>query len=428
MTCKSSALCLFDEKDVQMDITGTVVTDYHPINTLTAGAPIEFQILGTSDDYIDLGDLRILLQLKIIKNDKKAWATASDKVNFINLPISSVFQEVFMSINDTQVEGGQHLYPYNGYISSLLQFHPSAKQTHMQAWGWHEDTPGKFDDETDNEGIKLRRPETEGGKVWEVMGPLFLDMTRQPRYLLPNTSVRIKMLPARPEFALQSTGTNHDFSYSIEKCVLYVPRISVLNAVIAGHSKGLEKYNAQYHLNHVDILTFNLEMGNLSFIKDGLFKSQVPKMIVVGLLDHAAYNGDIKTSPFNFQHFGLNKIGLYRDGEITPGQIFTPNYDLDHFTRSYNHTMNTLNYFNTDDSNGMTMEHFKDGYNLYAFDLTPDTSNQGTHRHLMKTGSLRLELNFQKVLTKSVTVMMFGILDAKLEITKLREVIMSYSR
>ena len=427
MSCKSSALCLFDEQDVQTDITGTVITDYHPVHTLTAGGPIEFLILGTGDEYIDLGDLRLLVRLKIIKKDGKAWNSTADKVNFVNLPLSSIFQDVFMSINDTQVEGGQHLYPYNGYISTLLQFHPSAKQTHLQAWGWNEDTPGKFNDDK-NEGLKFRRAETDSGKVWEIMGPLFLDLTRQPRYLLPHTNLRLKLLPATSEFALQSTGSYDDFKFSIEKCVLYAPRISVLNSVVAGHNKGLEKFNAQYHLNHVDITTFNLEKGNRSFIKDGLFKSQVPKMIVVGLLDHAAFNGNIKKSPFNFKHYNLNKIGLYRDGELTPGQIFTPDYANDHFTRSYNHTMDALNYFNTDDSNGMTMEHFKDGYNLYAFDLTPDGSNQGQHRHLIRSGSVRLELNFEKVLSKPITVMLFGILDAKLEITKLREVIMSYSR
>ena len=184
MTCKSSALCLFDEQDVQMDIVGNVVTEFHPSNTISPNAPIEFHIRGTTDDYLDLGDLRLLLQLEIIKTDGKKW-DADDSVNFINQPISSVFQDVYLKIGNTQVEGGQHAYPYNGYLSSLLQFHPSAKKTHMQSWGWNEDTPGKFDDVANNEGIQFRKKETEKGKVWEIMGPLFLDMTRQPRYLIP---------------------------------------------------------------------------------------------------------------------------------------------------------------------------------------------------------------------------------------------------
>ena len=426
MSCKSTALCLFDEQDVQMDITGNIVNEYYPQNAITPGTPIEFQVLGTPDDYIDLGDIQILLRLKIKRTDAKAF-DANDNVAFVNLPIASVFQDVFLKIGDTQVEGGQHVYPYNAYLSSLLQFHPSAKQTHMQAWGWNEDTPGKFDSDA-NDGAKFRAEETKSGKIWEIMGPLFLDLTRQPRYLLPNTHLRLKLLPAKAEFALQTLCANTHYDYSIEKCVLYVPRISVMDSVVIGHNKGLDKYNAKYLINHIDISTFTITMENRSFIKDGLFQSQVPKTVVIGMLEHSAFNGNMKKNPFHFQHFDLNKIGLYRDGELVPGQLYTPDYENDHFIRTYNHTMQTLNYFNTDDSNGMTLEHFKNGYNLYAFNLAPDNTNQGPHRHLMKTGSLRLELSFKKKLRQPITVVLFAIIDAKVEITKLRDVLMTYSR
>ena len=425
MSVKSTALTLFDDADVQMDITRSVRVDYYPVHNIIANAPIEFNITGSPDEYIDLGDIRILLHLKMTKKDKKAWA-GTEKVAFINQPISSIFQDVFLKIADNQVEGGQHLYPYNAYLSSLLQFHPSAKKTHMQAWGWNEDTPGKFDDYDNNDGIKMRGDETKDGKTWEIMGPLFLDMTRQPRYLLPATNMFLKLLPAKPEFALIATADNYD--YVIEKCELQVPRVAVMDSVISGHNKGLDKHNAKYLLNHIDISTFTITKDQRSFIKDGLFQAQVPKLLVIGFVEHSAFNGDLKKNPFNFKNYNLNKIGLYRDGELVPGQILTPDYDDNFFTRAYNQTMSALNYFNTDDSNGMTMEHFKDGYNLYAFDLTPDGSAQGPHRHLMRTGSLRLELAFKKNLSTAVTVILFGVIDAKLEITKLRDVLVTYAR
>ena len=427
MSCKSSALCLFDDQEVQMDIVSNKMTDYHPTHIISPNTPIEFLIRGTPDDYIDLADLRILLRLKIKKTDGKAWDAATDKVNFVNLPLASVFQDVFLTIGDSQVEGGQHAYPYNGYLSSLLQFHPSAKNTHMQAWGWNEDTPGKFDDDA-NEGIKFRRKETDNGKIWEIMGPLFLDMTRQSRYLLPSTDIHLKFIPANSSFALQTTTATTTYDFSIERCVLYARRIQVMDAVISGHNKGLEKYNAKYPMHHISISNFSISKGMSTLTKDGLFSSQVPKMVVIGLLEHDAFNGNIKKSPFNFQHFDLKKIALYRNGEMTPAQTFSPDYDNGFFMRAYNNSMETLNYFNTDDSNGMTMEHFLNGYNLYAFDLTPDATNQGLHRHLIKSGSLRLEMDFSNPLPHPVTVVLFAVIDAKLEITKLRDVILSYSR
>ena len=425
MSCKSSALCLFDDQDVQMDISGNALHTYHPITAITGMAPIEFRITA-GDTYIDLGDLQVLLHIKITK--AKTAFDSSDKVSFVNLPISSIFQDVHLSFGDIEVEGGQHLYPYNGYLSSLLQFHPSAKKTHMEAWGWNEDTPGKFDDANKNDGFKMRMAECGNGSVWEVMGPLFLDMTRQSRYLLPHTDVKLKLKPAAKEFVLHDLGGGtNTYDYSIEKCVLYVRKVSVIDSVISGHNRGLEKYNAKYFLNHVDIKTLTLNTGIKSVIKEALYTSQTPKMLVIGLLEHDAFNGNIEKSPFNFQHFGLNKVSLHREGELVPGIVLAPDYPRDQFLEAYNNTMATLKYFNTDDSNGMTLEHFEDGYNLYAFDLTPDATNQGPHRHLTRTGSLRLELVFEKELTKPITVLMFAVLDAKLEITKLREVVMSYA-
>ena len=262
-----------------------------------------------------------------------------------------------------------------------------------------------------------------------MMGPLFLDMTRQSRYLLPQTDIRLKLLPSKPEFALQVyDGTTKDYIYKITKCVLYVRRMRVNDSVISGHNKGLENHNAKYPLRHMDISTFTITKGVHNYVKDRLYQSQTPKMLIVGCLEHDAFNGNIQKSPFNFQHFDLNKIGLYRDGELVPGQIFQPDFDKNLFLHAYVNTMNALNYFNTDDSNGMTIEHFKNGYTLYVFDLTPDANSNSPYRNMIKNSSLRLEMNFEQALPKAINVMLFAIFDSKVEITKLRDVFMNYNR
>lgn len=428
MNCKNSALCLFDEQDIQTDIIGNTLVDYHPLTSLSTGGPIEFHVPGSVDEYIDLADTQLLVRVKIVKKDGSAIDVSTDKVCLVNQAISSLFQDVFLTIGDTQVEGGQHCYAYNGYLSSLLQFHPSAKKTHMQAWGWNEDTPGQFDSDK-NEGIQFRSKETDKSKQWELLGPLFLDMTRQSRFLLPQTDFRLKFLPSKPEFVLQVYGgTVTDYKVQITKCVLYIRRMRVNDSVISGHSKGLAERNAIYNLRHMDINSFVITKGVRDFKKDRLYASQTPKMLIVGCVDHDAFNGNIKKSPFNFQNYDLNKIALYRDGELVPGQIHTPNFSSDHFLRSYVSSMNALNYFNTDDSNGMTLEHFKDGYTLHAFDLTADANTNATYRNLTKTSSLRLELGFASATKETINVMLFAIFDSKVEITKLRDVIMNYNR
>ena len=42
---------------------------------------------------------------------------------------------------------------------------------------------------------------------------------------------------------------------------------------------------------------------------------QLPTRIVISLVDNRAYNGDRQRNPFNFQHFNLNEIAVYLDGQ-----------------------------------------------------------------------------------------------------------------
>ena len=430
MECKNSALCLFDEQDVQTDIIGNSCVDYHPTTSLTSGGPIEFFVPGSTDEYIDLSDinLEVIVKLTKVKAGVSSAVVDADKVAFINQPISSLFQDVFMSIGDKQVEGGQHAYPYNGYLSSLLQFHPSAKKTHMQAWGWNEDEPEKMNDEN-NEGFKFRSKASTDAKQWQLYGPLFLNMTRQSRYLLPQTDLTFKLLRSKAAFVIhQLAKPTSEFKIDFVKCTLWVRRVKVNNSVIAGHSSGLEKHNAIYPVQHVDLKTFTITSGTHSTVRDRLYMSHCPKLLVVGLLDHEAFNGKLELNPFNFEHFNLNKIAIYRDGELIPGQSFTPNFSDKQYARTYANTMSSLNLFNTDDSNGLTMEHFENGYNLYVFNLSPDATTGSTHRSPLQFANLRLEMNFAKALTKAVNVLLFAVFDAKVEITKLRDVLVSYER
>ena len=426
MDIKNCALCLFDQLPVQADIKRNFYTEHYPKTSITPGAPIEFEISKNQNDYINLSNTRLNLKIKIVKTDGAAWDNAKDSVAFENLPIATLFEDVFCYLAGTQVQGGQHMYPYNAYLSTLLNYHPSAKKTHLEAWGWFEDEPEAFNN-ADNEGFKARKVKTEGGSSWVINGPLFLDMTRQGRYLLPQTDFNIKLLPAKSSFVLHSTATDK-YDYRIEQCMLEVNRVEVREVVIAGHNRGLTKNNVIYPLNHIDPMTYTVTKGKLFDNKDNLFSSQVPKFLCIGLVEHDAFNGAIKKTPFNFQHFDLREIGVYEDGEITPGRVMTPNYKEKDFARVYNQTMAALKYYNSNDSNGITMEHFLSGYNLYCFDLTGDGNCDAGHRHIPRSGSITIKLKFGKALSQAINVVLYPIYDAQLEVTKLRDIIMSYSR
>ena len=146
------------------------------------------------------------------------------------------------------------------------------------------------------------------------------------------------------------------------------------------------------------------------------------------MVENAAFNGAYDKNPFHFQHFDLNKIALYREGESIPGRPFTPDFDKQHYAHSYANTMQTFHYFNTDDTNGLTYNEFGNGYTLYAYDLTPDNDITASYRQVIAHNNLRLELSFSKDLPNTINVLLFAVFDSHVEITKLRDVLTNYTR
>ena len=90
--------------------------------------------------------------------------------------------------------------------------------------------------------------------------------------------------------------------------------------------------------------------------------------------------------------------------------------------------MQTMHYFNTDDTNGLSYEEFGQGYTLYAYDLTSDNDVSASYRQAIAHNNLRLELNFNTDLASTVNVLLFAVFDSQVEITKLRDVLTNYTR
>ena len=426
MECKNSALCIFDKLPTQTDIVKSAVLDYFPITSLSSNGPIEFHIPGNTEDYVDVNDIYLHLKFRLTQADGTAIED-KDKVGLNNLAIATLFQDVSLTVGEVQIEGGQQSYPYLAYFNTVMQFHPAAQKSHMHVMGWKKDEAGKFENEA-NTGFVERQKWTKDGKVCELYGPLYLDFLRQSRFLISQTDLRLRLLPSKPEFALNAYGTTSGFKIKFESVTLHVRRMTLNPSVINGHSTGLNKHNAIYPVNHTEIVNFTIPAGQKSYVKDRLFPLQAPKLLMIGMVENDAYNGDLKKNPFYFQHFKLNKIALFREGESIPGRPFTPDFDLNHYTRSYVNTMQTFHYFNTDDTNDLSYDEFGQGYTIYAYDLTADNDVSSSSRQAIAANNLRLELNFKKNLASTINVLLFAVFDSHVEITKLRDVLTNYTR
>ena len=423
MDTRNSSLCIFDKPAVQTDIQQNHTTDYFPLTSVSSGGPIEFHIPGSAEEYIDVNDIKLYILAKVTKADGTD-IEAADVVGLTNLPIASLFQDVSLIVGESQIEGGHMCYPYLGYFSTVMQFDPKAQASHMQAQGWYKDEAGKFENAT-NRGFVKRSALIAESKSFELMGPLFLNFFRQSQFLISQTGMRVKLMPSKPEFALIAYGTKA-FKIDFEEVILYVPRYTLNPSVIHGHATGLRRQNAIYPLLHSEVTTYTIPKGQKSYTKDRLFPDQCPKLLMIGMVENEAFNGSINKNPFHFKHFNLSKIALYRDGQSV--RTFTPDFANGRCLRSYVHNMRTFNYYNTDDSNGLTLQDFVNGTTIYAYDLTPDMTIDATHRQAITSKNLRLELYFSADTPTTINVLLYAVYDSEIEITQLRDIITHYNR
>ena len=426
-SCVNSALCLFDSPPVQTDIISSKIVDYHPITNIAGNdIPIHFEITGNPEEYIDCQSIDLEIKVKITKPDGSKIDSTTDKVGLTNLAMASLFQDVTLTLNDKQVEGGDHTYPYSAYLATLSQFQWQAKKTHLLTSGWLEDEEGKFDDDK-NKGLVKRMEWSNNSREMYFKGPVYLDFFRQSRYLLSQVNMRLKFVRAKSEFVLLTFGTDK-YKVNITSAILYVRKVLMNPKVINDHSHGLKSHNAIYPINHSELTSFTIPHGAMSHSRDRLFPICLPKALYITLVDNEAFNGDFKKNPFNFQHFNLNKLALYADGDYVVYKPFEPNFSNDDYIREYCSTFISLNMFNTDDSNGITFNQYKGGYFYILYDMTPDSNLGSGNVNLTKPGNLRLELSFATALPTTVNVLLYAIYDSKIEITQLRDVLASYQR
>lgn len=160
---------------------------------------------------------------------------------------------------------------------------------------------------------------------------------------------------------------------------------------------------------------------------DNIFLSQLPQRVILGCVNSTAYNGSITENPYNFRPFGLNYLSLYMDSVQIPSKPLQPNFSNNLYTEAYHTLFSGTGIHFSNEGNTISYDDYKNGYCLYAFDLTPDISGHESHWNLQKNGSLRAELRFDEPLNETIVVILYAEFQNLIEINKNRDIILDYS-
>jgi hypothetical protein len=211
--------------------------------------------------------------------------------------------------------------------------------------------------------------------------------------MLNGVDVKLKLVPSKDSFNLMAHDGMVGYKSVIPHDTLVV-RKAKLNLVISlAHEKALLRGNAKYPLWRVTLKTFSVPIGMLFYTQDNLFLSQTPTQIVIGILTSSAFNGLYKANPFNFQTFYLTYLNVTTDGRTVSGKPLSLNYTNNQYVRAFIVLNLAMGLVDKVAGNDIEYTHFKDGYALYAFDLSPSLLD-GDQFKMSKPGLLSFELKF----------------------------------
>ena len=422
--CVKSELDLFSVPPTQTSIEFGQWVEHHPLATITDSGPIEFSISGSGEDYVDLANTVLYVRAQIVKADGTNLAEDS-KVAPTNLWLHSLFSQVDVSLNEKLISPSTNTYPYRAYLETLLSYGPAAKESQMTAALWYKDTAGHMDATTeDNEGLAARKAFTTRSRNVDMMGKLHSDLFFQDRYMLNGVDMKIRLVRSKNAFALMADDKG--FKVRIKDASMFVRKVKLSPSTQLAHIKALERGTAKYPIRRVDTKVFSIPRGNLTGNQENLFLGQLPKRMVVGMVENSAFNGSFPKNAYNFRHFDLNFLALYADGQQIPAKPLQPNFERKKAVRSYLTLFSGTGMLYQDEGNGIDRDEYLQGYTLFAFDLTPDL-NDGGHFNLVKQGNLRLELHFAKPLPETICVIVYAEFDNIIEVDRSRNVIFDYA-
>jgi hypothetical protein len=315
----------------------------------------------------------------------------------------------------------------------LLSYGFEAKSSQLTSALFYKDEAGKMgkpnplaENGADrNSGLVQRHAFAVESREIDMIGRIHSDIFFQEKYMLNEVNAKMKLIRNSDAFCLMATG-DRQFKVVVTAASLLIRKVNISPSVYLAYAKTLETGTAKYPIRRVICKKFTIPAGYLGVGHERLFSGQLRVRLVVGLIDNRAANGNRERNPFNFQHFSLTEIGIYLDGQLHGLKPLKLDFAAGRYIAAYTGLFSGTNKLNRDEGNDISRSDYANGYALYAYDLTPDFT-ENDHVNLTRQGTVRLDLKFGAALAQTVTVVTYAEFENLIEIDRNRNIVFDFS-
>ena len=412
-----------------------------PISPFTTGInPVDFQV-DPQEDFIDLSRSYFELQWNVKKSDGNNTANTT-KTYLVNNLAHSLFKQISVRLNGTLISPQTDTYAYKAYLETLLNYNRDDGETilHPQCWDNIINIPDTLTaNQQDQSHNDFKGMDEENqlvvksfqDKVEEFSGDIFKVLTFVPhievfqfsKLLIPGVQISIKMYFNSPDFwSFRWTGADALRLQEADiKLKLYLCQIKVNDSVYRELMSAVEsgRQMVTYPTVRSEIRTYNILNDTRHVEINNPFHNRLPNMVVVGLVESTAFNGNVGKYPFSFKTFNLSSIKQLVRGESYPYEELELVYNstsTDH--RGYRQFLQATGCFCKSRGNMVRGKDWGKGKHctLFVYENAANGCLNSPILNPQLSGEIRLVLEFGAAQGSNVTAIVYGEFENKLEI------------
>ena len=431
--CCKSELDLFSTYPTNTSILESKVSEINTTTILSNSAATNlliFEVKGTPD-YLNMAETKLYMNLALRKNDNTK--IGKNKLlgvinNFGHSLIKRADLEILNGIQTIELETNHH-YAYKAYMLDTLNYGLDSKETWMESAIYEKDVAGEMENfktttvkneqmDTDtvvtqkvNKGFLERRDFFDDEWETEIIIPLHLDFFKTGKFLKNNFDLNIKIELNDGKFCLKGEDAK-DVEIIILEAKLIINHCRINTDVQLAHIKALDSGNIKYpikpvrvdaHLIHAGLFSYELTMNNSIIL---------PDLLLIGLVEHKAFTGDILKNPYNFQHFNLKTLQVHVNSNC---HIIKTNFKNNKYLKAYDKLMTLLD-MNSSKGNNIQRRDFKDGYAIFAIDLRPVKCVEDVNP--ITTGKIQILFEFENQTPSQIQAIIVSQYQNQFEIDK----------
>ena len=438
-SAENEDLDLFPKEPLQVEIKDRLTVPIDPLADPDMDQ-VRFYIPNRVDNrFIDPKEFYLRVELDIQEIGTKTKLTANKKVGPINNVIHSIFSNVEVQLNNTVVSEPSNNHAFLCYIAKLLSHDNEYFRQKGWIFGWNKDEAGQMENKVPVFKSDVTKAEVSGTNVvtevakdgnplgtrknwWfyekngnllyktaEFQDRLMVAPLNQERFIPFGVDLYITLTKASPQFYMMNDEDGKNYEISVKKAQLLVDYV-ILESSLFQKITSVKRPLIRLPLLRSTVIPKDIESGiwkkNITHLFDG---KPLPKRIVIGFVDNQNYAGHYEKNPFNFKHFNINYLQVYKNGTRLKSLPFEPDFAknnyLDSFLSLYQGTGLRIHHNECLD---IEKQEYSRGFTFWVYDLTGDLAAGSETRHLTEFGDLNIELRFGSATSEVITCLVYA--------------------